>query len=164
MKFAHMADCHLGGWREPKMRELNTKAFRKAIRICIDEKVGFLVISGDLFNTSLPPIEILKEVVVNLKELKDKGIMAYTIAGSHDFSPSGKTMLDVLENAGLLVNVAKGEVKAGKLKLEFTTDQKTKVKLTGLPGRRGLLETSYYESLERAHLEKEPGLKIFLRS
>ena len=34
-------------------------------------------------------------------------IEVYVIPGSHDFSPSGKTMLDVLENSGLVINVNK---------------------------------------------------------
>lgn len=66
MKFAHLADCHIGNWRDPKMADLSTKAFTKAIDTCIHEKVDFVLISGDLFNTSLPSIDRLKEVTKNL--------------------------------------------------------------------------------------------------
>ncbi len=31
MKFAHMADCHIGSWREPKLNNISTQAFEKAI-------------------------------------------------------------------------------------------------------------------------------------
>ena len=31
MKFAHMADVHIGAWRDPKLRDLSTLAFIKAI-------------------------------------------------------------------------------------------------------------------------------------
>ena len=31
MKFAHIADSHLGGWRQPELQELNTLSFKKAI-------------------------------------------------------------------------------------------------------------------------------------
>ncbi|MCK4522256.1 MAG: metallophosphoesterase, partial [Nanoarchaeota archaeon] len=99
MKFAHLADCHIGSWRDPKLRDVNTKAFIKAVDICIEKNVDFILISGDLFNTSLPAIDNLKQAVIKLKELKDKNISVYIIAGSHDFSPSGKTILDVLEHA-----------------------------------------------------------------
>ena len=162
MKFAHLADCHIGSWREPKLREVNTKAFIKAIDMCIEKNVDFILISGDLFNTSLPAIDNLKQVVIKLKELKDNGISVYAIAGSHDFSPSGKTMLDVLEGAGLLVNVAKGQLEEDKLKLNFTVDEKTGAKITGLLGRRGNLEKGFYENLIKENLEKEEGYKIFL--
>jgi len=67
----------------------------------LKKKVDFILIAGDLFNTSLPGIDKLKLAVQKLKQLKDNNIPVYIIAGSHDFSPSGKTMLDVLENAGL---------------------------------------------------------------
>ena len=162
MKFAHLADCHIGAWRDPKLRDANLKAFSKAIDVCIEKEVDFIVIAGDLFNTSLPSIDGLKAVVKRFKELKDKGINVYGIAGSHDFSPSGKTMLDVLEKAGLFVNVAKGDVVDGKLKLKFAVDTKTGVKITGLLGKKGSLERGYYEQLMRDDLEKEPGYKIFL--
>ena len=162
MKFAHMADCHIGSWRDPKLKDISTKAFTKAVDICIKENVDFILIAGDLFNTSLPAIDTLKLTVVKLKELKDKNIPVYLIAGSHDFSPSGKTMLDVLEGAGLFVNVSKGEVVDNKLKLKFTIDKKTGAKITGLLGKRGALEKTYYEHLAKEHLEKEEGYKIFM--
>jgi len=162
MKFAHLADCHIGGWREPKLRNVGAMAFEKAIDLSIEKNVDFILIAGDLFNTSLPSVDGLKLAVKKLKELKDRGIPVYLIAGSHDFSPSGKTMLDVLENAGLFVNVAKGEEVDDKLRLNFTVDSKTGAKITGLLGKRGGLEKGYYESLLKEELEKEEGYKIFL--
>ena len=162
MRFAHLADCHIGSWRDPKLRDAALMAFSKAVDICIDKKVDFILIAGDLFNTSLPAIDQLKRTVLKLKELKDKNIAVYIVPGSHDFSPSGRTILDVLENAGLLINVVKGAVEDGKLKLKFTTDIKTGAKITGMLGKKGALERKFYFDLIKDNLEKEKGYKIFM--
>lgn len=162
MKFAHLADCHIGSWRDPKLRDTSTLAFVKAIDKCVKEKVDFILIAGDLFNTSFPRLDNLKAVVSKFKQIKDLGIAVYIVPGSHDYSPSGKTILDVLEEAGLFVNVFKGIVENGKLHLRFTVDKKTGAKITGMLGKRGALEKLYYEKLATEHLEKEPGYKIFL--
>ena len=157
MKFAHIADCHIGGWRDPNLKELSIKAFEKAVEICINEYVGFVIIAGDLFNTSLPSIDLIKRTAEILNRLKEEDIEVYIIPGSHDFSPSGKTMIDVLENAGLVVNVMK--IKDNKL--EFTTD-KTGVKITGLVGLRSSLDKYYYQNLDFSNIENESGFKIFM--
>ncbi|MBI2107856.1 DNA repair exonuclease [Candidatus Woesearchaeota archaeon] len=162
MKFAHLADCHIGSWRDPKLRDISTKAFVRAIDICIQKNVDFILIAGDLFNTSFPRLDNLKSVVSKLKRLKDAEIPVYIVPGSHDYSPSGKTILDVLEEAGLLVNVFKGSIRSNRLVLSFTTDKKTGAKITGMLGKRGSLEKSYYEGMELSHLESESGYKIFL--
>ena len=162
MKFAHMADCHIGSWRDPKLKDTSTLAFSKAADKCIKENVDFILISGDFFNTSFPRLDNLKTAVNSLKKLKDMGIPVYIIPGSHDYSPSGKTMLDVLEEAGLFINVVKGEEVDGKLKLNFTIDKKTGAKITGLLGKRYSLEKKYYENLITGNLEKEDGYKIFM--
>lgn len=163
MKFAHLADCHIGSWREPKLREVSLQAFVKAVDKCISEKVDFALVSGDLFNTSMPPLESLSLAVKKLKEMKDAGIPVYMIAGSHDFSPSQRTVLEVIFNAGLAVNAASGkEDEKGRLFLNFTADRKTGAKIAGMIGKKGGLEKSYYESLAREHLEKEEGYKIFM--
>ncbi len=157
MKFAHLSDCHIGGWRESTLRDVNLKSFEKAIDICIEEHVGFVIIAGDLFDTALPSIDILKQTAKTLSKLKEYDIHVYLIPGSHDFSASGKTMLDVLENAGLVINV----MKFTENKLQFTLDR-TGVKLTGMYGKKGGLEIGDYEKLEKEHLEIEGGFRIFL--
>ncbi len=162
-KYAHLADLHLGSWREEKMRDLSTKAFLMAMDRCKAEKVDFILFAGDIFNTSLPALDTLKLVTRKFKELQDAGIPLYTIAGSHDFSPSGKTMIEVLEQAGLLVNVCKGAVNQnGQLQLQFTVDPKTPAKITGMLGRKGQLDTFYYQNLYLDNLEQESGYKIFM--
>lgn len=153
MKFAHLADCHIGSWRDPKLRNISLDAFAAAVDQCIDEQVDFILISGDLFNNSLPSIDHLNVVVKKLKELKDRAIAVYAIEGSHDFSPSGKTIIRVLENAGLLA-VVNGDC--------FTLDPKTNAKLLGISGKRGCLEKESFKELGLFELEKEEGFKIFM--
>ncbi|MBU2639005.1 MAG: DNA repair exonuclease [Nanoarchaeota archaeon] len=156
MKFAHIADCHIGGWSEPKMKQLTIDAFNYAVNCCINEKVDFVLIAGDLFNTAIPQIDLIRDTVSALKKLKDNGIKVYTIAGSHDFSPSGKTMLDVLEKAGLCENVFKVEGN----KLMFTNHDG--IKVAGMLGRKGGLESEDYKQIQTSHLSSEEGYKIFM--
>ncbi|MFC1753924.1 exonuclease SbcCD subunit D [Thermoproteota archaeon] len=162
MKFAHMADCHIGGWRDPRMQVLALRAFEKAIDVSISENVDFVLVAGDLFNTSIPSIDKIKSVVIALKRLKQKDIPIYIIPGSHDFSPSGKTMLDVLEEAELFRNVCRGNVVDGKLRLNFTVDKKTGAKITGMLGKKGMIDKNYYSELLRKPIEDENGFKIFM--
>jgi len=154
MKFTHTADCHLGGHRDPKLRVLIEEAFSRMITDSIQKRVDFVLIAGDLFNTAIPGIETLKFTVSELSKLREAGIRVYAIPGSHDYSPSGKTMLDVLERAGLLVNVWQQEDN----NLIFTVD-KTGVHLAGILGRRGMLEKEQYENLA---IPEVTGEKIFL--
>lgn len=162
MRFAHFADVHIGSWRDPRMNDITIRAFSKAIDICLEKNVDFILISGDFFNTSFPSIERLKETVTKLKQIKDNNIPMYVIAGSHDYSPTGKTMLDVLENAGLFQNVMRGSVVDNKLRLNFTVDPKTGAKITGIVGKKGMLDRVFYENLDKSNLEAEDGFKIFM--
>jgi|SRR3989344_781427 len=158
MKFAHLADCHIGGWKDERLTKLGLSTFDAALKECIKRNVDFILIAGDLFNTALPNIDYVKETARLLKHVKDNGINVYTVAGSHDYSLSGKTMLDVLENAGLLYNVAKFNEDG----LLFTIDKKTDAKITGLFGKKGGFEKFDYENLNKKELENETGFKIFL--
>lgn len=156
MKFAHIADCHIGGWSEPKMKQLGMEAFDKAVNRCIGEKVDFILISGDLFNSALPQIELIGSTVGVMKKAVDSGIKIFIVAGSHDFSPSGKTMLDVIEKAGLCENV----VKINNNRLEITEHDTTKI--AGMLGRKGGLEKDDYSKIDMSNLEEAKGFKIFM--
>ena len=153
MKFAHMGDCHLGGWKQPALKELNLLSFRKAVDICIKENVEFILITGDLFDSPYPSIDTLKEVFQEFKMINDKKIPVFLIAGSHDYSVSGKTFLEVLEKAGFCRNVALYEEKNDKLYLLPTVWQN--VALYGYPGKKGGLEVA---EIERLALQDSPGL------
>lgn len=138
MKFAHLSDCHLGSWRYPELQELNFQSFRKAIEISIKEKVEFALISGDIFDSAYPPIEILKESFSEFRKLKEAGIPCFIIAGSHDYSVSGKSFLDVLEKAGLCMNVHRAEEKEGTIMLLPTIYRNYAI--YGYPGKKSGME------------------------
>ncbi len=162
MRFAHMSDVHLGSWSgHPDLKEMACAAFDKAIDVCIAENVDFILISGDLFDTSLPSFDVFNRAVSTLRRAQNAGIAIYAIPGSHDFSPTGRTYINILESAGLLVNVAKGEEINEKLRLKFAVNKKTGAKITGIMGRMGALEKHYFEHLDRS-IEQEDGFKIFM--
>ncbi|MFX0025422.1 MAG: exonuclease SbcCD subunit D [Candidatus Hermodarchaeota archaeon] len=162
VKFAHLADCHLGAWRNEKLNSMGYKAFETAINKIIEEKVDFVIISGDLFDVSNPKVEVIDLAVKELKKLRDCEIPTYGVMGSHDFSPSNKSMLRPLITAGLFNNVSQGEKLEDNLILNFTLDTKTNVKLTGLRARKRSLEIQDYKLLDKKNLEDEKGIKIFI--
>ncbi len=137
MKFAHIADSHLGAWRQPELQQLNLKSFEKAIDVSIEEKVDFILFTGDLFDSAFPPIEILKETFAQFKKLKDVKIKSYVIAGSHDYSVSGKTFLDVLEKAGFC-EITKFEENEGEIILKPLNHET--IQIYGYPGKKSGLE------------------------
>ncbi|MCX6749809.1 MAG: DNA repair exonuclease [Candidatus Pacearchaeota archaeon] len=158
VKFAHIADVHLGGWKQQPLQDLNMASFKKAVETCIKEKVEFIVIAGDLFDNAFPPIDVLKETFAEFKKLKDVAIPCFIIAGSHDYSVSGKTFLDVLEKAGFCKNVAIFEEKNGNIMLNPTIHKG--VAIYGYPGKTSGLEVS---DLRRVKFNETPGLfKIFM--
>jgi len=163
-RFAHLADCHIGGWREEKLKELSIRGFAEATKRIIEEKLDFLIIAGDLFNTSIPSVDAIKLVALSMKKIKDANIPIYLVPGSHDYSPSGKTMLDVLENSGLCTNVYKYDEETKKLNLtHHTLPSGETITLTGMCGLAGGLEKiKYGELANKEEIENIPGFKIFL--
>jgi hypothetical protein len=161
-RFAHFGDCHLGAWRDPKLREMNLSAFIKAVDCCLKEKVDFIIISGDLFDTTLPDLAIVQSAVEKIREVKDKGIPVYLTYGSHDFAPNSISIIDVLNTAGLFKKAVEAEVTDEKIRLKFLSDARTGAKIAGLSGRRLGLEKKYFEMLDSKNLEKEEGFKIFV--
>ena len=85
MKFAHISDTHLGQYRSIKEREEDSyNAFRQTIEKSIEEKVDFVIFSGDIFDRSNPPNDAVLLMMQQLMLLKEKGIQSYFILGDHD--------------------------------------------------------------------------------
>ena len=148
-----MGDCHLGGWRQQELKELNFQSFQMAISKCIKEKVDFILITGDLFDNPYPSIDTLKESFAEFRKLKDADIPVFFIAGSHDYSASGKTFLDVLEKSGFCKNVSLFEERNSAIILHPTI--LGNVAIYGYPGKKSALEI---DELENIKLQDSPGL------
>ena len=188
IRFAHMADIHLGAFRDERLRELNIRAFEEALSICAQEKLDFIIIAGDLFHVNLPDMTIAERAVKQICELKQKGIRFYIVYGSHDYSTGGASLIDVLDSASLFTKVTKtsadddvgpeagsvpgaddkkgkdgktGDKVVEKITLEFVQD-KSGALLCGMPGRKSSLEKKYYEMLDTSGLEKTKGFKVFV--
>ncbi|WP_458454481.1 metallophosphoesterase family protein [Methanobrevibacter sp.] len=86
MKFAHLADTHLG-YRQYGLFEREKdfyEVFEKVIDKIIEENVDFVIHSGDLFETARPSPLALLTFQKGLLKLKGAGIPMYAIAGNHD--------------------------------------------------------------------------------
>lgn len=161
IRFAHLADLHLGGWREKNLTHLNFITFQKAIEKIIEEKVDFVIFAGDIFNNALPPIELVNSVVKELMKLKYNKIQLYVIGGSHDYSFTGKSYIDLLESAHVLIDVSKYKlIDKEKIALEFVKDI-SGANISGILGKKNGLDKNIYSNLNSSTLSKE-NFNIFV--
>jgi DNA repair exonuclease len=148
-KFAHITDCHLGSWRNPKLRDLNLQAFERSILISIKEQVDFILITGDFFDVNIPQLAPVKKAVEILKRARDSGIPIYMIYGSHDFNTANISMIDILHSAELFIKPTEFQFNSDSVILKFFVDKKTGAKITGISGRKVGLDKEIYEKLDK---------------
>lgn len=94
MKFIHCADIHLDtplqglaeypGAPLTEIRNATRRAFEKVLDAALAEKVDFLIIAGDLYDTGLKSFESALYFNAQMNRLKDAGIDVYLIHGNHD--------------------------------------------------------------------------------
>ena len=85
-RFMHFSDTHLGN-REYMLAEREDdfyESFRECIDIAINEKVDFIVHSGDLFDTWGPSNRSLAELKDSLIRVREKNIPVFMVLGDHD--------------------------------------------------------------------------------
>lgn len=158
VRFAHLADCHLGAFsRKPLLREYNMLAFEKAMEICVERKVDFIIIAGDLFHNPMPDMDIVNRAVKALMEVKDKGIPVYSVYGSHDYNLAKASLVDVLESAEVFKNVVNYLESDNRL---TTVKDSSGINITGLGGRKNRLEVGYYQQMD-IEVPVEGGIFVF---
>lgn len=160
-KFAHLADAHLGAHREPNLQRLELQIFDSAMKKCAEIGVDFVLVCGDLFHVGIPDLGVVNFALKSMMELQKDGIPIYAIYGSHDYTPNGTSVIDILNTAGALTNVFKPSFEGDAMKLGVTVDEKTGAKIAGISARKIGLESRYFDALDRASLEQEEGFKIF---
>ena len=162
MKFAHLADTHLGRQKNQKLRETEKRIFQNMIDEILKRNVDFVLIAGDFFDVNIPDMETQKLAFEQFKKIKDMDIPIYVIYGSHDSSPNATAAIDLLDSGGFFTKITYAESNEGKITLNFFTDPKTGAKITGFRGLKNDRDITYYEQLDRKPLESETGFKIFM--
>lgn len=82
----HFSDTHLGN-REYMMDEREQDfydSFRECLDMAREERVDFVVHSGDMFDTWGPSNRALSELRDGMRVLQEKGIPMYMVMGDHD--------------------------------------------------------------------------------
>ncbi|TVQ10268.1 MAG: DNA repair exonuclease [Bacteroidetes bacterium] len=67
-----------------RLKDATLKSFQRIIDLCIEQKVDFLLVSGDVFDSEMKSLAAQLRFVKELERLNQQGIPAYIIAGNHD--------------------------------------------------------------------------------
>jgi len=107
MKFAHIADAHLGReqFQQPFRYADYVEAFRKAVERSIRENVDFILLTGDLFHVSKPSPKAIRDAIEILNLAKKRNIPVFAIEGNHDKTIRDTSIYDLLEHLGLIYTV-----------------------------------------------------------
>ena len=105
MKIIHTSDWHIGKIvNEFSMIEDQKYILQNLIKLIDEEKPEVLIIAGDIYDRSIPPVEavellnnILNEIVIN------KGVKVVAISGNHDSGERVSFGSEILERQGLYI-------------------------------------------------------------
>ncbi len=164
MKFAHIADAHIGAFsKNPELAECNIRAFEKAMDMCIEEQVDFVIIAGDLFHNPVPDLAMAERAVRAMRRVSERGIRIYVVYGSHDFSAGTTSMLDIIASTRIFDKAVSYEVINDKIVLKPVVDD-TGVSIVGITGLTASREIEYFDRglIDMEALESIPHPKIFV--
>lgn len=105
MKILHTSDWHLGRLLHGKSLIEDQKYFLNwLIKYLNEEKHDVLIISGDIYDRSVPPSEAVKLLSQFLTDLKnDVGINIFIIPGNHDSAERLSFCSDILETNNIII-------------------------------------------------------------
>ncbi len=97
--FVHAADLHLGSpftglaecspdWAN-RLAEATFQAFERIIQLCLDRQVDFLILAGDVYDSSEQNLRAQICVRDGLARLAEAGIATYIATGNHDYKITG---------------------------------------------------------------------------
>ncbi len=155
MKFAHLSDIHLGAFNDEAIKKVLWDSFIAAIRDALIREVEFIIIAGDLFHNNVPDMNSAKVVAEVLREIKDKGIKTFVVYGSHDYSLTENSMIDVLEKGGLIIKISRNI----EGKVVPYRDEKLGINLYGIDARKNGIEA---DDIRKAYFKREEGFNILV--
>lgn len=94
MRFVHAADIHLDsplrgleaypGAPVDRLRMATRQAFDRVVDVCLEERVDFLIVAGDLFDTDVKDFHAALAAAKQMRRLHQAQIPVYLILGNHD--------------------------------------------------------------------------------
>ncbi|WP_082234723.1 metallophosphoesterase family protein [Halobacillus massiliensis] len=114
LRFIHSADLHLDSPFKSKgylpkellekLRASTFEAFDRLIQHTIDQKVDFLLITGDLFNEETRSLKAQVKLREGFKRLHHYGIQVYVSYGNHDYVNGAHYPLSYPDNVHIFKN------------------------------------------------------------
>ncbi len=174
LKFIHAADLHLDspfrGLRaaSPALAEAlqgaTFAAFDRLVQLCLDQRADFLLVAGDVFNSSERSLAAQLRFRDGLRRLDQGGVRAFVVHGNHDPLDGGwsRTMDwpgnvtlfpgDRVEAAAVLKD---GREAARVLGISFPTREVRECLVPRFPERPALEETPFAIGLMHANLDSD---------
>lgn len=146
MKILHLADMHIGkNVIEQSMLEDQEYMLEQIIKKIKKEKIEVVLISGDVYDRSIPPSEAVNLLDNFLKILiKDLKLKVFIIAGNHDSKERLNFGSKIFEEEGLYICTSyEGNIK--KVQLE---DKYGKINIYMLPYIKPIEVKRYFEDTE----------------
>ncbi len=164
MKFIHVGDTHIGAVYKNDTRNADIKdIFRQVIDFAVQNEVGFIVHSGDLFNEGNPSLDALLFVTDQLNKLKKAGIKLFIVPGSHDVGMGEKdSILELFDRNGLLANLnSKRYIKNSQESFELAGETYQNAFICGVQGKRSRVENDIFKRLS-INIDSNAWIKIFV--
>ena len=113
MKFAHIADLHIGKRvHDFSMLEDQRYILEEMLRIFDEEKVDGVLIAGDVYDKTVPSAEAVQVFDDFITKLAKMEMPIYMISGNHDSAERLAFGAQLFENDGVYISpVYEGEVK-----------------------------------------------------
>jgi len=96
-RMVQVSDLHYGGW-------MTSEILNDIVRMIVDQSPDIVTITGDFVmghNRVPDMLEKLDELAIDLKSLSDR-IPTFAVLGNHDYWLSRKSVISMLNNAGIL--------------------------------------------------------------
>lgn len=140
MKLLHLADLHIGKIiYEQSLLEDQKYMLKEIIKIVEKEKVDAVLLSGDIYDRSVPPadaVEVLNDFLNKL--IKVLKVKVFIISGNHDSKERLNFGSKIFENDGLYIQTTYD----GKIKCVSLTD---KINIYMLPFIKPIEVKQYFE-------------------
>ncbi len=111
MKLLHLADLHLGKTVVGlSMLENQRHVLNQAIQLCKKENIKNIIISGDVYDRSIPPegaVTLLNDFLSTA--ILEEKIHVYMISGNHDSNERLSCFNGILEKQGLFIDGGVGK-------------------------------------------------------